>query len=769
MRAVRYRFTAELRNRGRSWVAVALLAGLFYGSVVAATAGARRTDTVVARSIGNKLTPDIFTVPAYSPNGELLRFDEMARFPEVARSFRVPMFLNRDGFDVDGFADLSLGTQAGKLLDGRLPGPAATDEATVNFVAREKKHVHVGDTVALHLAGPGYSGDGDFPPGPEAKVKIVGVTAALGDFASVAGPGLAVTQAFIDTFKDRASSTELYMFVLKRKSADLPDFRRHVSQMTGGKPALIVEGRNDWAQIQHSFHVQAVALWILAGFLGLVTMLVFTQTLARLAWLESADHQTLFALGMPRTERLALAALRGLFIGAIAAGVGAVLAVCVSGLMPFGRPRMAETSPGLSAPVVFVLGGFAVTLVAVLLQSTLPTIIQRRGRRARPSRVADLAAAGPSASASVGLRLALEPGRGADAVPVRSALVGTTIGVLAVVMSLTVSSSLAHLLHTPRLYGWGWDVSADLSQAGPDASAKLAAMPGVAAVGSGNLGTQVSVGTITAELVAMEAGPVEPVLLEGRRPEGSDEVALGRKTLRAAHTRIGSVVPVALSGQNAERRMRVVGVAVLPVESDVSTIGEGVLITGAGLRAFVPDVKPDVAFVRFAPGADRPRLLRDVAGLAGGADRIRAPTKPSTLVDFGRVRSLPLVLAGLLACLALATIAHVLVSSVRRRRKDLAVLKTMGFVSRDIRAVVAWQAVALVVLSLAIGIPLGVAAGRAVWGVFARYGGFVSEAVTDVLPLVAVSVGALALALMAASLAGRTAARTRPATVLRSE
>src|SRR5438270_1909131 len=100
MRSVRYRFAAEVRARGRAWIALAILAGLFYGSVVAAAAGARRTDTVVARSIHNKLTPDIFMVPVYSENGELLKFDAIAHFPEVARSFRVPMFINLDRLDV---------------------------------------------------------------------------------------------------------------------------------------------------------------------------------------------------------------------------------------------------------------------------------------------------------------------------------------------------------------------------------------------------------------------------------------------------------------------------------------------------------------------------------------------------------------------------------------------------------------------------------------------------------------------------------------------
>src|SRR5260221_2455715 len=182
MRSVRYRFAAELRARGRAWVAVAILAGLFYGAVVGALAGGRRTDTVVARSIHKKLSPDIFMVPAYSENGDLLDFDAISRFPVVARSVRLPMVLTREDWDVTGFADPSVATQAGRLLAGRLPDPRKPDEALANFVAREQRHVHAGDTVDITLIDPGFSGEGEPPPGPAVTLKIVGITESLRDF-----------------------------------------------------------------------------------------------------------------------------------------------------------------------------------------------------------------------------------------------------------------------------------------------------------------------------------------------------------------------------------------------------------------------------------------------------------------------------------------------------------------------------------------------------------------------------------------------------------
>ena len=93
--------------------------------------------------------------------------------------------------------------------------------------------------------------------------------------------------------------------------------------------------------------------------------------------------------------------------------------------------------------------------------------------------------------------------------------------------------------------------------------------------------------------------------------------------------------------------------------------------------------------------------------------------KPNDLADLQRVGGIPFVVASLLALLAAATLAHTLVTSVRRRRRDLSILKTLGSVRTQLSRAVAWQASAFAVVALAVGLPLGIAAGRWVWAVFA--------------------------------------------------
>jgi ABC-type lipoprotein release transport system permease subunit len=128
----------------------------------------------------------------------------------------------------------------------------------------------------------------------------------------------------------------------------------------------------------------------------------------------------------------------------------------------------------------------------------------------------------------------------------------------------------------------------------------------------------------------------------------------------------------------------------------------------------------------------------------------------------------PLVLALITALMG----ALVLVSLAGARRtdtavsRDLAILKALGFVSRQVRATVAWQATAIA--GLVIGLPLGVAAGRWGWTVLAR--GFAIEPVPVIPLLVLLAVPAvLVLANVVAAVPARAAARTQAAVVLRTE
>jgi ABC-type lipoprotein release transport system permease subunit len=115
------------------------------------------------------------------------------------------------------------------------------------------------------------------------------------------------------------------------------------------------------------------------------------------------------------------------------------------------------------------------------------------------------------------------------------------------------------------------------------------------------------------------------------------------------------------------------------------------------------------------------------------------------------------------------TLAHVMITGVNRRRRDLAVLKALGFTRSQVLRVVSWEASALAAVALLAGMPLGVLAGRWAWIAFAGSAG-VSRTPAIELPLVLLTVPAtLLLASLIAAQPGWQAARIRPATVLRTQ
>jgi ABC-type antimicrobial peptide transport system permease subunit len=122
-----------------------------------------------------------------------------------------------------------------------------------------------------------------------------------------------------------------------------------------------------------------------------------------------------------------------------------------------------------------------------------------------------------------------------------------------------------------------------------------------------------------------------------------------------------------------------------------------------------------------------------------------------------------------LALLAIGVVANLLVTSIRRRRHDLAILKTLGIGRRGISATVAWQATTLVGVALLVGLPIGIAIGREVWSGFATGLGIPRDPRTPMLALLLSIPVALMIGNAVAAIPAYVAGRTAPAQILRSE
>jgi hypothetical protein len=387
----------------------------------------------------------------------------------------------------------------------------------------------------------------------------------------------------------------------------------------------------------------------------------------------------------------------------------------------------------------------------------------------------------------MGVRLALEPGRGRAAVPVRSALAGTALSIAAVAAAFTFGANLVHLVGTPRLYGKTWDVAVNLqfSTVTPQVAAHfLGPVPGVTGWTLGDFGAVGIGGNLVPAIgVAGGRGPLMSVtLLAGHPPSGPGQVVLGSSVLRRFGLRVGQSVPITIN--NRRQIARIVGQAVFPNLGQGSftptDLGQGAetmasVLAGPGTGS---GAAPGYNFmlVRFAPGprhdADIAAFARSIPAFCAQAAQSRCVVRdqrPNGVASYARIDGTPEVLAGVLAVFGLAVLGQLIVLSGRRRRRDFAILKALGLLRRQVSLITAWQVSTLTGLALLAGVPLGIAVGRWTWALFAQGLGIPADAITPVPLAVLTAATAMVLANAIAFWPGRATARLSPAQILRTE
>jgi ABC-type lipoprotein release transport system permease subunit len=299
--------------------------------------------------------------------------------------------------------------------------------------------------------------------------------------------------------------------------------------------------------------------------------------------------------------------------------------------------------------------------------------------------------------------------------------------------------------------------------------------------------------------------PVTPPILSGHSIEQKDQVVLGAATLAQLGKHIGDTVTVTYGNPQAAplyvppTRLVIVGTATLPavgyssVIADHTSMGTGVLASVNFLPSSIvqggntdPTLNgPDLVFVRLRNGVASAAGLASLQRIATASDRDLAAVpdgggqgdtvsvvgvqRPAEIVNYRTMGSTPALLASALAGGAILALGLTLAASVRRRRHDLALLKTLGFTQRQLAAAIACQASVAAVIGIVIGVPLGIVLGRWLWTLFARQIYAVPQPTVPVLSVGLVAIGALVLANVVAALPGRSAGRTATAVLLRAE
>jgi ABC-type antimicrobial peptide transport system permease subunit len=829
---------AQLRQRWRAMAGLALLLGLAGGVVLTAAAGAERTATAYPRLLTWANAAQVNTVtgvpdPAYL--AALARLPQVAAVtPEYQYALELPVPHGAPAtLQVWSSPDGSYGRTVDrvKITAGRMFSGGAAGEAVIDPRLASLAHLRPGDTLRL-LGIPATEGVTDLSHAFPVSVRITGigvfddqvvpVTAANGEPMMLLSPAFTRTKSAASSIYLAQAGVQLRpgaspaAFIAAAKAAE-----RKYPEAQKESPVFI-NLSDQVAATERAMRPEAVALGIFAALAGLIALAVTGQLLARQLALDSAEFPVLRALGATRGSVLGVALAR-LVVVTIAGGIVAVtVAIAASPLTPVGAARLAEPDPGVSVNAGVLGAGLAVIALAPLVLLALPAWLAARAAlgplgvaepasRGRPSRLAAVIALAGPVAAGVGVRMALEPGRGRTAVPVRSALAGTTLAIGALVAAAVFGASLAGLVGTPARYGQNWDAELNLGFSAVPASFAatrvFAAEPAITGYAGGDTG-QVSVDGALVPAVGVDAlggGPSGGTrvsgsvaaggyltLLAGHAPTGPGQIALGALTMRAVHARLGQDVEVAVNfstgtaGPQRARTMRVVGEAVFPNFglsglSDTD-LGSGAIVATSLLTTTQANTGCtghiacyNFFLLRYRPGTDRAAAASVLltatakAGCPAGVCTMTASEQPGDIQDYVAVRDTPLLLGAVLAVLAAGTLAHVLLTGVRRRRRDFAVLKALGLTRGQLRGAVAWEATALATAALVVGVPAGIVAGRLAWAAFATEAGVASGATFD-LALVLLTIPAtLLLANVIAAWPGRTAARLLPAAVLRAE
>jgi hypothetical protein len=477
----------------------------------------------------------------------------------------------------------------------------------------------------------------------------------------------------------------------------------------------------------------------------------------------------------------------------IGSGLAIAVALALSPLAPLGpvrpylgvavRPDWAVL--GLGAVALLVALGLVAAFASLRAQ---PSVTGARNLRVPSSRVTTAAArVGLPPSAVTGVRFALEPGVGRNAVPVRSAIFGAVLAVTVVVATVTFGSSLSTLVTHPALYGWDWNYDMDGGGGlgdipGQSAAALLKADPYVVSW-SGAYYSSLQIDGLNVPVMGTRPGtPVQPPLLSGRSLAASNEIVLGADTLRQLGKKLGDTVTVRAKG-GRPARLTIVGTATLP---PIGVAGSSHLEMGSGgvlpyryipapdrnLYNTIPG--PNAILVRTKAGAG-PQALASLQAIGRKLDiganggSVLPVLRPAQILNYESLGTTPMLLGAALAGGAAVALALTLVTSVRRRRRDLAILKTLGFTRGRLASAVAIQALVSALIGCAVGIPLGIALGRALWNLFATQINAVPLPTVPAGTVVVIGALALALAVVVATVPGRIAARTPTSQLLRAE
>jgi ABC-type lipoprotein release transport system permease subunit len=800
---------ARLRRRWVGLVGLGLLAGIVGGMSTAAVAGERRTVTVAPRLIEATRAHDaIITVNALDEDpavneakaAEIRRVIEAQ--PGVRAVWPLGSFVGRTSESKDWYYPLA-GLERDPeiyrpiLAAGRLANPEATDEVVITAQTAANTHLGVGSVIDMDFYAPSQfdaviQGSEERPAGAQdVRLHVVGLLRDAFDISPQATARfMLATPAFARRWGPVLVKQVGFAVKLEDGTAGASRFLSNVSEELG--PTAIRPQTNlaALARIASADRVARASILLLGAIIAFIGIFAVVQATRRHLTLDEDENRILEALGLTRRDRVLAATIPGLLTAAVAVGISVLVAYLLSPIFPLGRPRRLEPTPGLQFNAAVLWSGALIAAVVVVGAFATAAAVAGRDARRVPTRLplgglGFLTASAPP-SVLLGARLALGPASGRNPIGARSIVLGASVGVVGALAAVTFAGSFHGLVSGSR--NWGADFhlsmevpSDELARATADSaspqegithrSRAIASDRDVDAVAVQSSATVEIDGRATPAVAFSDVkGHVRPVLRSGRAPVGDDEIALGPALARRLDVAPGDRVRVGLGGQTTS--MVVVGTA-LDSSSVTEDYAEGALLTPSRLRRLTgaePDLYYQVILVRFGPDAD-------VAAATAELDRRypwgimdeSAPALPPSLQNIEDVQAVPTLLVVFFGGLVVLALGNGLVIAGRRHRRQFGIVRSLGFTRGQVRATMASMALTLGSVSLAFGVPIGLALGVWLWSALSRQLDVATVVAWPALFVVALVPVVLLLAVLAAAWPARAANAESASAVLRSE
>lgn len=780
----------EWRRRWRSLLFLTLLVAFAGAITIASIAGARRANSAFDDFLDQTSAP--LQVSLSGKTGDLTQYDglpaladAMAAVPGVEGVMPVAFMgvaAEANGVTGDPFALATLdgaGTRPsiiGVPLRGHLPDQSRADQIAVNEVAADKFMIGVGDQVVLRSFAPDQVRamvEGTPAPlrGPVVTAQVAAVVRNAEDISDNPEAVVFLTNAFHATYGNQIAKCDC-SFWIRAAPHDVTAVVAALPSVFGDYPLVVQPfGSVFSARVADAVGLEVGALRIAGAIGALAGALVVGQALVRHIGSGSTSSETLIALGARRRDVVAAWVVVLLPVAIVGSFGAALAATAMSPLFPRGLAHRAVVHPGVRFDALAVAGGAVAVLVVTVVLSFVSarfTIGRPFGRRAGSIRRGRTLALHTSPTVALGASLAVDPGRDRARIPAVGAVIGLALAVAVALAVALVDSSADDVLSTPRAFGADWDLQMGEQPDDPEATIAATAAEPVEAFAlvkqvTGNVSLAAGphatalVGPSTLEQVV---GSMGPLLERGRPAVSPDDVVLGPAIAEELGADVGDRVTMT-SDTGADLAFTVSGIGRL---DDGDETEQTFFLTPDGLDRLQPADEQTLAnaYVRLGSVDDEVRQrLADLGWIA-----TIPPSRVSSLSEIG---SVPRLLATALAVLGLGGVTHSLLVAGRRRRRDLAVARSLGFTRHQVASTMRWQGVLTAGVAIVVGLPLGALLGRLVWKHVASGVGAIDLVSIPWAMVLLVPVTTLLVVGCVASVIGHNTAGHDPARALRGE